>query len=364
CYTARRGTQALFPESAFLCPEASGVSNGNPPAGSGPAGAKGGAGGASGGIVLTGSIAYDYLMSFPGRFRDHILPDRLDRLSLSFLVDSLVRRRGGIAANIAYTLALLGERPMVMATVGEDFEDYRGWLEARGVDTSAVRAVPGVFTASFFVNTDQAHAQIASFYTGAMAHAVSLRFAELPCRPSLAVISANDPGAMIAYVRECLELGMPYFYDPGQQIVRLDSPALVEGIMGARAFFVNDYELGLVQEKTGLGMPELTERLEWITITRGDQGADIFSRDGAIHVPAIVPDVLVDPTGVGDAFRGGFFKGYLRELPLERCGQMGVLAATYCLEHEGTQGHEYDLASFLERFRRHFPDGRELDRLW
>lgn len=342
-----------------MCAEASGVSNG-----SGPAGVQDPAGRSSGDIVLTGSIAYDYLMSFPGRFRDHILPDRLDRLSLSFLVDSLVRRRGGIAANIAYTLALLGERPRVMATVGEDFEDYRGWLEARGVDTSAVRAVPGVVTASFFVNTDQAHSQIASFYTGAMAHAVGLRFADLPGLPALAVISANDPGAMIAYVRECLELGIPYFYDPGQQIVRLEAPALLEGILGARAFFVNDYEFGLVQEKTGLRLPELTERLEWITITRGDQGAEIFSRDGTTHISAVVPDILVDPTGVGDAFRGGFFKGYLRGLPLERCGQMGALAATYCLEHEGTQGHEFDLPAFLERFRRHFPDGRELDLLW
>jgi adenosine kinase len=250
-----------------------------------------------------------------------------------------------------------------MATVGEDFEDYRAWLNGQGVDTSAVRAIPGVFTASFFVNTDLAHAQIASFYTGAMAHAGSLRFGDLSLRPSLAVISANDPEAMTGYVRECLDLGIPYIYDPGQQIVRLDASRLMEGILGAQGFFVNDYEFGLIQEKTSLHLADLTPQLEWVTITRGDQGADIHMRSGICHVPAVVPDQIVDPTGVGDAFRGGFFKGYLRRLPLERCGQIGALAATYCLEHEGSMGHAYSLTSFLDRFRRHFPAGPELDRL-
>jgi adenosine kinase len=315
-------------------------------------------------LVLTGSIAFDYIMTFPGRFRDHILPDRLDRLSLSFLVDSLIRRRGGIAANIAYTLALLGERPRVMATVGEDFGDYREWLEARGVDMSAVRTIPGVFTASFFVNTDQANSQIASFYTGAMAHAAALRFADLSIAPSLVVISANDPSAMTAYGRECRELEIPYFYDPGQQIVRLDGPALVEAIGGARALFLNDYELGLIEEKTGLGLADLTPNLEWVTVTRGAQGSEIHTRGEISIIPAVPEARLLDPTGVGDAYRGGFLKGFLRGLPLERCGQIGALAATYCLEHEGPQGQEYSLASFLERFRTHFPDGPELDRLW
>ncbi len=160
-------------------------------------------------VVLTGSVAYDYLMTFPGRFGDHILTDRLDRLSLSFLVDSLERRTGGIAANVGYTLALLGERPVVMATVGEDFAEELSWLEAQGVDTSGIRIVEGSLTASFFVNTDQVNAQIASFYTGAMAYAGQLRFADLSPRPDLALISANDPTAMSVYAEECGRLGIP-----------------------------------------------------------------------------------------------------------------------------------------------------------
>jgi adenosine kinase len=314
-------------------------------------------------IVLTGSIAFDYLMSFPGRFQDHILPDRLDRISLSFLVDSMIRRRGGIAANIAYTLALLGERPRVMAAVGEDFEEYRAWLEARGVDTAAVRTIPGLFTASFFVNTDRANAQIASFYPGAMSRSADLKFADLDPRPALAVISPNDPAAMDAYVAECTELGIPYFYDPSQQVVRLRGDELRAGILGGRALFVNDYEFGLIEEKTGLGLNDLTDRIEWVTITRGPAGVDVFTGSGQIHVPALDPGRMIDPTGVGDAFRGGFCKGYLGGLGLERCAQMGVLAATYCLEHTGTQGHEFDLPTFVERFLSHFPDGDEVRRL-
>ncbi len=314
-------------------------------------------------IVLTGSIAFDYLMSFPGRFRDHILADRLEDLSLSFLVDSLVRRRGGIAANIAYTLGLLGERPTIMATVGEDFEDYRAWLEQHGVDTSAIRTVPGLFTASFFVNTDQSNAQIASFYTGAMARAAELRFADLPEKPRLVVISANDPGAMIAYAQECREMGIPYLYDPGQQVVRLEGDALRQGIEGCKALFVNAYEFALIEEKTGLSLDAVQQSAELVVITRGEKGADLYCQGQQIHVPAIPPEPLADPTGAGDAFRGGFLKGYVHDLSVERCGQMGALAATFCLEQQGTQGHRFDLPTFVERFRRYFDDQGELDAL-
>ncbi len=314
-------------------------------------------------IVLTGSIAFDYLMSFPGRFRDHILADRLDRLSLSFLVDSLIRRRGGIAANIAYTMALLGERPLVMATAGEDFEDYRAWLEKHGVDTSAVRVIPGLLTASFFVNTDLVNAQIASFYTGAMARAAELRFGDLASRPDLAVISPNDPGAMAAYVDECVEMGVPYIYDPSQQIVRLEPDVVRTGIAHGRALFCNDYEFGLISEKIGLGLDAIVGQVDFLVITRGEHGADVYQEGLTLHIPAVPPVHMADPTGVGDAFRGGFLKGYAHGLSLERCGQMGALAATYCLEEEGTQGHHFTLAEFLDRFRLTFDGGDELDRL-
>jgi adenosine kinase len=314
-------------------------------------------------IVLTGSIAFDYLMTFPGYFRDHILPEKLDRLSLSFLVDHLDRRRGGIAANIAYTLALLGERPRVMATVGEDFEDYRRWLEAAGVDTSGIVAIPGMFTASFFVNTDLTNAQIASFYTGAMARASDLHFSDLDPAPDLAMISANDPSAMSSYVAECHRLGLPYMYDPSQQVVRMEAEAIRQGLGGCRGLFVNDYEFSLIEEKTGIGVEGAQSQAEMIIITRGEAGADLYSGGEKFHVAAVSPDRIVDPTGVGDAFRAGFLKGHLHGLSLERCGQMGALAATYCLENQGTQGQSFTLAEFVARFRKNFDDRGELDSL-
>jgi adenosine kinase len=180
-------------------------------------------------IVLTGSVAFDYLMTFPGYFRDHILPDHLEKISLSFLVDSMERRRGGIAPNIAYTLALMGERPRLWATVGEDFEEYRIWLESIGVDARGARVIPGESTASFFVNTDRSNAQIASFYPGAMAYACQHSLHALDTPPDLVVISPNDPKAMNCYVDECLELGYEFIYDPSQQIVRLSAEELRPG---------------------------------------------------------------------------------------------------------------------------------------
>jgi len=314
-------------------------------------------------IVLTGSIAFDYLMTFPGYFRDHILPEKLDRLSLSFLVDSLTRRPGGIAANIAYTLALLGERPQVMATVGEDFEQHRRRLEAEGVDTSGIVTVPDTFTASFFVNTDLANAQIASFFTGAMAHAAGLHFADLKPVPDLAVISANDPQAMSSYVSECKERGLPYMYDPSQQVVRLEADVIRQCLSGCLGLFANDYEFSLIEDKTGAGLEEIRSMAEIVVITRGEAGADLHTPEGTIHVPAVRPKRIADPTGVGDAFRGGFLKGYMHGLSLASCGKMGALAAAYCLENQGTQGHRFTLTDFVARFRKQFDDRGELDRL-
>jgi adenosine kinase len=308
-------------------------------------------------IVLTGSVAFDYLMTFPGYFRDHLLPDKLATVSLSFLVDSLIKRRGGIAPNIAYTLALLGGRPQVMATVGEDFEEYRQWLEAHGVDTSATRVIPGVFTASFFANTDRANAQIASFFPGAMAHAAELSFHTLPApKPDLAVISPNDPKAMEQYIQECQELGIPYLYDPSQQLVRMAGPELKQGIEGAFALFVNDYESGLVEKMTGLTVADICQRVRLLVITRGEQGSYIYADGKEFNVPIVPAQVIVDPTGVGDAYRGGFLAGFSHGLDWETCGRMGALAATYCLEQAGTQSHNYTPEEFVERYRQHFDD--------
>lgn len=310
-------------------------------------------------VVLTGSIAFDYLMHFPGRFREHILPDRLDSLSLSFLVDSLDRRRGGVAANIAYTLALLGERPRVMSTVGEDFEEYRDFLESVGVDTSGIKAVPGVLTASFFVTTDDTAAQIASFYTGGMANAAELRFSDLNPPPDLAMISPNDPYAMTAYASECAELGIPYFYDPSQQILRLNASELRSGIEGCEGLFVNDYEIALIEEKTEMQLEEIVKLTSFTVVTRGEQGSSLYQEGRSQQIPAVAPEISAEPTGVGDAYRGGFLKGYMHGQPLDCCCMLGALAATCCLEHTGPQGHRFAIGEFVQRFEAEF--GRPCD---
>jgi adenosine kinase len=315
-------------------------------------------------IVLTGSVAFDYLMTFPGFFRDHFLPDKLDSISLSFLVDSFRKRQGGIAPNIAYSMALLGEKPHIMATVGEDFGEYRQWLESNGVDTSLMKVIPGTVTASFFCNTDRANNQIASFYPGAMGSASQLSFRNWGGKkPDLVVISPNDPQAMKQYVLECRELGIPYFYDPSQQIVRLTGEELHYGIEGAVALFVNDYEYGLVQKMTGLASSGLLQTLKFMVVTRGSHGSTVYTPQQEYPIPVISPDHIVDPTGVGDAYRGGFLTGYSHGFSFETCGQMGTLAATYCLECEGTQGHCYTLQDFVARFRQYFDDDGQLDAL-
>jgi adenosine kinase len=315
-------------------------------------------------IILTGSVAFDYLMTFPGYFRDHILPDKLDSISLSFLVDSLTRRRGGNAPNIAYTLALLGERPHIMASVGEDFAEYRTWLESKGIDTSRMKVIPDVFTASFFCNTDRSNAQIASFYPGAMGYASQLSFRQWEGeRPDLVVISPNDPEAMKQYVVECRELGFAYLYDPSQQIVRLTGEDLRAGIEGALSLFVNDYEFSLVQKMTGMTSQDMLGHLKFMVVTCGKQGSTVYAEGKVYHIPIVPPECIADPTGVGDAFRGGFLTGYSHGWDWEICGQMGALAATYCLEQEGPQGHSYTPAEFISRFRQHFEDNGQLNGL-
>jgi len=272
-------------------------------------------------IILTGSVAYDYLMTFPGYFSDHLLPDKLEHISLSLLVDSMARMRGGIAPNIAYTLAMLGQRPRVMATVGEDFAEYRAVLDEVGVDTSLMKVIPGDFTASCFINTDKDNAQLVSFYPGAMGKADQLSFHDLDKVPDLVVISPNSPEAMNQYPVECQELGIPYLYDPSQQIPRMSGDELQNGVEGADSLMVNDYEFGMIQNKTGMSETEIRE------------------------------------------FRGGFLTGLSQGFDWEICGKMGALAATYCLESKGTQEHRFTVGDFVTRFRQHFDDDGVLDTL-
>lgn len=308
-------------------------------------------------IIITGSIAYDYLMTYPGLFSEHFLPDQLARVSLSFLVDSMERRRGGCAPNIAYTLALLGERPAIMATAGQDFSEYRAWLETAGVDTTLIRQVDSKFTASFFCNTDRNNAQIASFYTGAMADARDLSFHDVD-KPDLVIISPNDPAAMVRHARECGELGIRCIYDPGQQCARSSGQELAAGIANADILICNDYEMELIRQKTGLGESDVLKRSEALVVTRGAEGCSIYQpgAGGArrIDVPAVPEKRIVDPTGVGDAFRGGFMKGLAAGADWETCCRLGSVAATYVLECVGGQSHSYTWAEFKARYEGNF----------
>ena len=314
-------------------------------------------------VIITGSIAYDYLMSFPGRFVEHILPDQLDNISLSFLVDEMRRQRGGCAANIAYNLALLGERPRMMGTVGQDFGEYRAWLEQHGVDTSLTRDELDLFTASFFVNTDLDGNQIASFYTGAMARARDLSFHELDVgQVDLVTISPNDPQAMGKYAAECQELGIPYLYDPSQQIIRLSGEDLRAGLEGCDLLVVNEYEFGMLAEKTGLSAEVIRSTpARACIVTLGAEGTRIWADGDVVDVPIVPPERVDDPTGVGDAFRAGLIKGLALDLPWDLAGRMGALAATYTLEQPGPQSQRYTVAEFVARFRQHFDDAGALD---
>ncbi len=315
-------------------------------------------------ILLTGSVAFDYLMKFPGKFNEQLLPHCLESVSLSFLVESMTKLRGGIAPNIAYTMALLGERPRIMATVGEDFAEYRSWLESKGIVTDTMKVVPGDFTASFFASTDRDSSQLAFFYPGAMAQASSQSIRDIKNAPDLVVISPNDPKAMEKLVRESKELGIPYLYDPSQQVARLNGSELERDLTGAKFLFCNEYEFELIKSKTSLLKSQILERVEYLVVTCGKRGAYMESKSD-FHVIKIVPEAeVVDPTGVGDAFRGGFLVGYARGWDWATCGQLGALSAVYCLEKNGPQGQMYEKKEFVMRFREHFDDGQRLDALF
>jgi adenosine kinase len=305
-------------------------------------------------IAVTGSIATDYLMTFPGRFSEQIMAEQLDRLSLSFLVDKLEVRRGGVAANIAFGLGQLGERPLLVGAVGEDFNsDYRTWLERHGVITSTVHVSEMKHTARFLCTTDQDQNQMASFYSGAMDES---RFIELgPIHDAhgldLAVISPNDPEAMLRHTEECRQLGITFMSDPGQQLARMDGPEIRGLVEGATYLVTNDYEKGLLEKKTGWSSDEVLERVAMRITTQGPDGCLIDTPDGgSIEVIAAPERRREDPTGVGDAFRAGFLAGLSWGVSLERAAQVGSLLATYVLEHIGTQEYRLNRTEFRDRF--------------
>lgn len=312
-------------------------------------------------VIVTGSIATDYLMKYPGHFREHILIEQTGKLSVSFLVEEKQMSRGGIGPNIAYTMALLGERPRLMGTVGQDFGDFRAWLEARGVDTSLVIAYPDEFTATFTVITDLDQNQIAGFHAGAMSRGRELTYHGLDLNAiDYTIISPHDPEGMIRNCAECRALGIKFIFDPSQQLARLSGEQVLASMAGAFGLTVNDYELEVLKTKTGLDEAAILDKVGLLVVTRGADGASLISKERRVDVPIAPARAILDPTGVGDAFRGGLLVGLLRGYSWEVTGRIGALAATYVLEQVGTMNHRYTLPEFVARYRENFGDAPEL----
>jgi len=306
-------------------------------------------------IIVTGSVAFDYLMSFPGHFHEHVVPEKIKVLSVSFLVDTLKKQYGGTATNIAYTLALLGERPELVATVGEDFADYRLRLDAVGVDLRGVEVVPGDFTSSCFINSDRDNNQITAFYPGAMSQAHTLSLGKLGLAAGdLVLIAPNAPEAMAAYAAECARLGIKYLYDPSMQAPRLSPEDLRAGFAGASMLIGNDYEFGMMAEKLGVDEPGLRRLVPTSIVTRGKDGATVYADGREIPIPAARPKAVVNPTGAGDSFRSGLIAGLSRGYPWEVSGRLGAVAAAYAIEHVGPQEHSFTREEFLGRYRENF----------
>ncbi|MBT2209642.1 carbohydrate kinase family protein [Actinomadura sp. NEAU-AAG7] len=305
-------------------------------------------------IAVTGSIATDHLMTFPGRFTDQLLPDQLDQVSLSFLVDELEIRRGGIAANICFGMGSLGKESILVGSVGADFADYRSWLERHGVDTASVHVSEIHHTARFLCTTDQDQNQIATFYAGAMSEARSIELRPVAERVGgldLVVVSPNDPEAMLRHTDECRTREIPFAADPSQQLARMDGADVRRLVDGAAYLFTNEYEKALSEEKTGWSSEEILSRVGVRVTTLGAKGV-VIDREGeeGVHVPPVHVDSVVDPTGVGDAFRGGFLSATAWGLPLERAAQVGNAIAAHALEAAGPQEYTLARGSFIDRF--------------
>ncbi|MBA3251484.1 MAG: carbohydrate kinase family protein [Geodermatophilaceae bacterium] len=311
-------------------------------------------------IAVTGSIATDNLMHFPGRFREQLLADKLDSISLSFLVDDLVVRRGGIAANIAFGMAQLGLSPLLVGAVGNDLIDYLSWLRRHGVDCDSVKISEHALTARFLCTTDDDMNQIASFYPGAMSEAREIELTPIAQRVGgldLVVISPNDPDAMVRHTDECRQQGYAFLADPSQQLARMNGPEVRRLVDGATYLVTNDYEKSLLEQKTGWTDQEVLDRVGVRVTTKGKHGVLIAGNEmDTISVPIAREVRLADPTGVGDAFRAGFLSGLSWDLGLERAAQVGSLLATIVIETVGPQDYEVDAAKFLDRFAEAYGD--------
>ncbi|MDQ6772945.1 MAG: carbohydrate kinase family protein [Candidatus Dormibacteraeota bacterium] len=301
-------------------------------------------------VVSTGSIAFDYILTFRGHFADHIIPGKTHVINLSFLVDTMDRRRGGVAGNYAYNLALLGHPAAILATAGADAAEYKEWLEQMGVDCRGLRILEDEHTATGFTTHDADDNQITGYYGGAMLRAGMLGLADTLPDPGAVIVGPNAPEAMARLVGECRDAGIPWVYDPAHQLPHLSAADLEAGSRGAWILIGNDYELELIRQRTGRDDAGLLEMAQMVVTTHGRQGSVIATADGEIRIPPALAGVEVDPVGAGDAYRAGLVHGLLSGFGPERAGRIASVAASYVVEKSGTVEHTYTPAEFAARY--------------
>jgi adenosine kinase len=300
-------------------------------------------------IIVSGSLAYDRIMDFPGHFSDHILPGKIHVLNVCFQVNGMREKFGGTAGNIAYALSLVGEKPIISATIGHDHHRYFDWMAKNGISTDGIKIIKDEFTACAYITTDLADNQITGFNPGAMKYSSSLDFDELNPEDTIAIISPGNLGDMVNYPRICKQRGISYIFDPGQSLPVLAAEDVADAIDGCRILISNDYELDLIISKTALDKKDLIKRAGTVIVTLGEKGSQVITADGQINIPAIKPRKVEDPTGAGDAYRGGLISGLTQGKDIEQCARMGSVCASFAVECYGTQEYRFGRKEFEER---------------
>lgn len=302
-------------------------------------------------IIVSGSLAYDRIMDFPGRFSEHILPEKIHVLNISFTVNGMTEKFGGTAGNIAYALAMLGERPLILASIGHDYQRYFEHLAKNDITSEGIRIIEEEFTAGAYITTDRADNQITGFNPGAMKHPSLFNFDKISPDESLVIVAPGNLEDMMEYSQKCKERGIDYIFDPGQSLPIWNVQDLARCIEGSRILISNDYELELIMSKTGLDRRALLERTRAIITTLGEKGSHICTMDSEIGIPAVKPKSVLDPTGAGDAYRAGLIKGLVEGKSMEQCAMMGSVCASFAVENYGTQEYSFTPAEFGERLR-------------
>lgn len=306
-------------------------------------------------IYVSGSLAYDRIMTFPGKFQEHILPEKLHILNVSFMVDRMEEKRGGCAGNIAYSLAMLEEKPLILAAAGHDFADYAAFLSGWGLPLDGIRRVDSLFTATCNITTDLQSNQITGFHPGAMTLPCAYTFPHLNPAQDIAIVSPGNLDDMRGLPKYFREKKVPYIYDPGQQLPVLSGDELLDGLTGSFAMTTNDYELNLICNKTGKTKAEIQSRTQWLVTTYGEKGSAV-SGTTLTTIPVVPATQVVDPTGAGDAHRAGLLKGLIMGLSMPEAACLASTAASFAVEKYGTQAHEFDKQTFLARHKATFPD--------